>query len=244
MASGPATGKSLKRANGASLPARVAADRVIAKLRDAEKALAFATTIHQAKLVADVAHAQEVFAHRQRLGKEVTARAHEIETYALAKLGELLAAMPKATGGQPYQKSTCSTKGQVETYTELGIDRKTAAIAQQLAALPVTVRDAIAKQEITLNQARRGAPGPVPTGDQWADLLGAEKLIAANRKYRRDHPAEFVADEVFDALVMLDDQTDRTWLSAVTLGTHTESEWRGVVKRCAEIIRGLEARFV
>lgn len=170
-----------------NLPARVAADRVIGKLREAEKALQYATTVHQAKLVSDVAAAQEVFAHRQRLGDEITGYAHEIKTYALAKLGELLRDMPKATGGthggrpkelgsnnEPSyqdQRVRCldcrsvyvlgeghicqQSKPRPSTLAELGIDKKTAMVAQQLAALPEQTRDAIAKKETTLAQAKR-----------------------------------------------------------------------------------------
>jgi hypothetical protein len=42
----------------------VLADRVVAKLRETERALAFAVTVHQAKLQMDIASAQEVFARR------------------------------------------------------------------------------------------------------------------------------------------------------------------------------------
>src|SRR6187397_1280430 len=97
------------RPSPTNLPARVLADRVIGKLREAHKALEFATTVHQAKLVSDVAAAQEVFAHRQRLGDEVTGYAHEIKTYALAKLGELLREMPKAKNSTGLKRGPVSS---------------------------------------------------------------------------------------------------------------------------------------
>jgi hypothetical protein len=50
------------------------------------------------KLVADVASAMKVLAKRQQLGAEIQAKAHEIETYAMAKLGSMTKQMPKATG--------------------------------------------------------------------------------------------------------------------------------------------------
>ena len=66
---------------------------------------------------------------------------------ALAKLGALLADLPKATGGQPYRAaSTCSARERVERPTlaevlgmESGAARKTAMVAEQLAALPADV---------------------------------------------------------------------------------------------------------
>lgn len=145
-----------------TLPANVLADRVIARLRDAEKALQQAVTVHQAKLVADVAAAQEVFAHRQKLGDDVIGYAHEIKTHALARLGDLLQAMPKATGTRG-QKLTRVTGGAIAeppvtglpTYADLGLDKKTAAVAQQLAALDAPTRQAIACRELTLAKAKR-----------------------------------------------------------------------------------------
>ena len=66
--------------------------------------------VDQVKLVLDVAAAQVVFATRQRLGENVIAHAHAIKTHALARLGELLAAMGKADGGDAqrtrYRKGT------------------------------------------------------------------------------------------------------------------------------------------
>lgn len=136
-----------------SLPARVMADRVVSKLREAEKALEYATTVHQAKLVADVAAAQEVFAHRQRMSEQVTGYAHQIKIYALAKLGELIAAAQEA--GEISSKGRPRKSSIAEHLSGIGIDRKTSAVAQQLATLPMPVRDAIASKEKTLAQARR-----------------------------------------------------------------------------------------
>ena len=119
-----------------------------------------ATTIHQAKLISDVAAAQEIFAHRQRLGDEIVGYAHQIKIYALAKLGEFLAVMPKATGGEHGGKtridgSRMEPSNPTATYSDLGVTKKLAMVAQQLADLPTPVRDAIASREITLSAARR-----------------------------------------------------------------------------------------
>ena len=116
----------------------------------------FATTIHQAKLISDVAAAQEIFAHRQRLGDEIVGYAHQIKIYALAKLGEFLAVMPKATGAAGNGKSKSAVPDRYHTqdaatYADLGVTKKLASVAQQLADLPTPVRDAIASREITLS---------------------------------------------------------------------------------------------
>ena len=105
-------------------PVHVAHDRVVQRLQQAE----------------------EVFTKRQRLGEDVIAFAFALKSRALARLGELLADLAKAKGGTPY-KSTRSNSEQVErtaTLTDLGIDRKTSMVAQQLAAPLLATREAIA----------------------------------------------------------------------------------------------------
>jgi hypothetical protein len=144
-----------------TLPARVAADRVMVKLREAHRALQFVTTIHEAKVVMDAMAAQELFAHRQQLGKELEDFAYAIKIQALAKLGALLAVMPKAKNrpgpgrGKAGTPAAPAFAGAPETLADLGLDKKTSAVAQQLAALPAPVRDAIAARELSVAQARR-----------------------------------------------------------------------------------------
>jgi N6-adenosine-specific RNA methylase IME4 len=140
-----------------NLPAHVLKDRIVQRLREAEKALAHAVEIDQVRLVMNVAAAQEVFAKRQDLGEEVIGFAHLIKTRALGRLGELLDAMPKNQGAV---KGKTGSKGKpvldtAPTLADLGIDKKTSMVAQQLAALPEETREAIAQREETLAQARR-----------------------------------------------------------------------------------------
>lgn len=145
---------------GDSLPARVVADRVVARLREAERALEHAVTVHQAKLVADLAAAQEVFAARQKLSENVIGQAHALKIHALAKLGELLKQLPKrgpehSRGGGSKGSKREPLPAAPATLAEIGLDKKTAMVAQQLAALPAPTRDAIAAKELSLAQARR-----------------------------------------------------------------------------------------
>ena len=90
------------------------------------------------------------------LGDEIVGYAHQIKIYALAKLGEFLAVMPKATGGEHGGKtridgSRMEPSNPTATYSDLGVTKKLAMVAQQLADLPTPVRDAIASREITLS---------------------------------------------------------------------------------------------
>ncbi len=111
---------------------------------------------------------QEVFAKRQKLGEDVIGYAYTIKMRALAKLGELLKQLPKATGGlnegaknqlkgrasgtgnRPRQKIV-DTRPRLVT---LGVD-KVAKVARQLAVLPSATRKAIAQRETTIARAVR-----------------------------------------------------------------------------------------
>jgi hypothetical protein len=121
--------QSLARRDSA-LPANVLKDAVIQRLLEADRALQHATTIPQVKLVADVASAMEVLAKRQQLGAEIQAKAHEIETYAMAKLGSMTKDMPKADGGtHGGRPSKLGTRREPSltapaTYADLGLKRR------------------------------------------------------------------------------------------------------------------------
>lgn len=144
----------------AVLPAHVGKDRVVQRLLEAEKALGTAVGIDQVRLVMDAAAAQEVFAKRQKLGEEVIAFAHTIKTRALAKLGELLKDLEKrgpehSRGGGSKGSKREPLLGAPPTLKDLGVTKKLAAVAQQLAALPDKTREAIAQRETTIAKVRR-----------------------------------------------------------------------------------------
>ncbi len=139
----------------ALLPAHILGDRVVQRLLEAEKALGVAVGIDQVRLVMDAAAAQEVFAKRQKLGEEVIAFAHTVKIRALGRLGELLLDLQKHEGGRPTKTSSPVEQVSTPTLSELGIDRKTSMVAQQLAALPSETREAIAQRETTIAKVRR-----------------------------------------------------------------------------------------
>jgi N6-adenosine-specific RNA methylase IME4 len=108
----------------------------------------------------DVAAAQQVFAQRQRLGEEAIGHAHAVKMRALARLGELLKDLPKAKGargqGRPAKGGTRSEPPKTTpTLAEMGVSKKVASVAQQLADLPDATREAIAQRETTIAQVRR-----------------------------------------------------------------------------------------
>ncbi len=138
-------------------------DTVIAKLETARNALREATSVHRVKTILDVAAASEVYARRQQLGDEAIGYAHAIKVEALGRLGELLRDMPKATGTRGDFRGKDSSgsyrkeppENSIPTLADLHVDRKTAMVAQHLAELPENVRQAIARRETTLTEARR-----------------------------------------------------------------------------------------
>lgn len=118
----------------AQLPA-LRNDTVIARLEAARTALAEAKTIQQSKAVADVAAAAEIYARRQKLGEEAIDFAHAVKIEALRKLGEILKETPKAQARFDGTSKVPSRNG-ADTLADMGVDKKTSAMAQKLADLP------------------------------------------------------------------------------------------------------------
>lgn len=93
--------------------------------------------MQDAKRLADMASAAQVYARKAKLGEEAIAYAHEIKIEALRLLGEMLQATERAKGGQPYQKSTGSTQEPVDapTLSDLHLSKKESSVAQRIAPL-------------------------------------------------------------------------------------------------------------
>lgn len=73
-------------------------DALAKQARAAALAPATAQTAKMLKTVADFARAQQIWAAKQKLGKDVEDYAFAIKTEALAELGHVMEDMPKATG--------------------------------------------------------------------------------------------------------------------------------------------------
>jgi hypothetical protein len=124
----------------AALPA-LRNDTVIARLEAARTALSEAKTIQQSKSIADVAAAAEIYARRQKLGEEAIDFAHAVKIEALRKLGEILKETPKNEGRRMNGRDVGGSLREPPTddrptLAELGVDKKTSAMAQKLADLP------------------------------------------------------------------------------------------------------------
>ena len=90
--------------------------------------------------IRDIAEAARVYAKAAKLGLENQNEAAEIKIRAERKAGEMLAQMPKAEGGQPYQEknSTGNIVLPVDTPTlsDLGIEKMQSSRWQMVASLP------------------------------------------------------------------------------------------------------------
>ena len=134
-------------------------DAVIVELDGATRMLAEAKTIQQAKQIMDMADAAKVYAKRQKLGEEAVGYANSIKIEAMRRLGEMWAEAPKNRGGMG-SFNTCGSKQEPHaTLSQLGIDKKVASIAQQLARMPKKefeqVRDGIVGMSEALRQIKK-----------------------------------------------------------------------------------------
>lgn len=84
----------------------------------------------------------------KQLGEEAIAYAHEIKVYALRKLGEMLKATPKNTGAMGIGTSAVPIENRTPTYADIGLDKKVASLAAQIAALPMEKVEAVAKRAL------------------------------------------------------------------------------------------------
>jgi len=168
-------------------------DPALIQIGTALQALAKASTISEVKAIRDTAEAAEIYAKRRQLGEEAENLAYKIKILALAKLGELLKAA-KATGalnegaaktggpGRGHKRGSDSAprfRDPRPTLASLKIDKKTSALAQQLASLPTKTRDAIADKEQMLSRALEQARGRRHPSDAGEDIREVKKELTS-----------------------------------------------------------------
>ncbi len=133
-------------------------DLIAAKIDQGRMLLAEATTIPQAKAVMAIAEAAQVYARRQKLGAECESYARELRTDAEKLLGDILRETPKnvgALGSVVTGTDRVPLKDNTPTLADLGLDKKTSARAQTLAALPDDKFAAVKSGEKTLTSVLR-----------------------------------------------------------------------------------------
>jgi phage N-6-adenine-methyltransferase len=132
-------------------------DLVLLKLDSARFALSEAKTIQETKKILDVASAAEILAKRQQLGEEAISYATSIKVEALKQLGMMLKETPKNEGGWRQKKASCSTELEPQelppTLADMGLDKKTSKLAQDIANLPDKQLEAVKNGVVSLSRA-------------------------------------------------------------------------------------------
>lgn len=134
-------------------------DLVIAKLDSARVALYEATTIPQAKRFVDMGVTAETWAKQQKLSDEIINYAHAFTVDALAQLGKILKATPRAKARFDGTKKEPS-RNEAPTLAELGLDKKTSSIAQKVASLTPTQLASVRSAGASIASAIRDANQP------------------------------------------------------------------------------------
>lgn len=112
-----------------------AADVVTARVDRARAELLLARDATDAKRVADMARAAEVYARRQRLAEDAIAYATAIKIDAMTLMGEFLKAAEKNTGAKGIGTSAVPEENRTPTLADVGITKKESSNAQALAAI-------------------------------------------------------------------------------------------------------------
>jgi hypothetical protein len=116
-------------------------DLIISRIDKARLLLAEASSAQDAKKVADVARAAEVYARRQRLSEEAISYATAVKVDAMTLMGEFLLAAPKAKGtagaGRPKKGGSKREppKNGAPTLADVRISKRDSADSQTIAVL-------------------------------------------------------------------------------------------------------------
>jgi protein gp37 len=182
-------------------------DLIVAKLGGALALLAQARDATDAKHVADLARAVEVYAKRQRLSEDAIAYATAVKVDAMTLMGEFLKAAPKNTGAKGQLKGRDASGSTRKEPPENGAPtqealfgkggKKVASVAQALADMKqedpalheevrggkVTPTRAANRHRRTKARARAGLPLPVVNGDAspYVILADWQRTGAAER---------------------------------------------------------------
>ena len=134
-----------------------------ATLDRAQAAIALASKPEEINQVLAMMGAAVEYAKRLYKGQnDVIQRAKSLQIQAERKLGEILRDMPKATGAAGIGPIAVpnGNRNTTPTLADIGIDKKTSARAQKLAALPEDTFADVAAGKITVAAAIAPAPKP------------------------------------------------------------------------------------
>lgn len=190
----------------------IQSDSVIVSLTRASAALMEAKTIQHTKKIVDVAAAAEIYVRRQNLGVEAEKLAASVKVEALRKLGEMLKAAPKnkgAKGSAVANRNRAQVKDETPTLTDLGINKKTSAVAQKLAELPVAEFEQVREGNETMAKALARAGKPKKQKETAAAAVSepAKPPLSVVQPPRKDEYTDLDAardqvEDLQDALVV------------------------------------------
>lgn len=202
------------------------AQQLPATLDKAEQAIALASGPAEIKQVMAMMSAAVAFAKTYyKDQKEIIDRAKGLQARAERKLGELLQQMPKQAGARGVGKSGVPNENPTPTLSEIGIDKKTSARAQKLAALPDEVFADVESGKVSVAKAIAS-----PTKKKPARTL--EVAPAANEQMDdSDHLAE-AHDTIADLAAENEALADRLAVSAMDA---SEEEKQHAAETIAEL---------
>ena len=164
-----------------------AGDSVIAQLDIARTALAEAKTIQETKKILDIASAAEIYAKRQQLGEEAIKYATAIKVEALAQLGRMLKETKRNKGAAGIGINQYTTEVSYQngtappTLMELGLDKKTSKLAQDIAELPEKELEKVKEGVVTLAKAQRKARDTEIANDRARMAEHGSKIIPSEK---------------------------------------------------------------
>jgi hypothetical protein len=163
-------------------------DLVLAELDTARTALAKADTIQKTKNVLDVAVAAETYAKRQKLGEEAVMYATSIKVEALKQLGIMLKETPRNKGasgrfftGNELEPVKTAMDG-TPTLAEMGLDKKTSKLAQDIASLPDEQFERVRNGVASLSKAQKKAK-EMRTFEQHAALVELAETVKPSDRW-------------------------------------------------------------
>lgn len=130
-------------------------DIVVSKLSSALALLNEAQTIQDKKKILDMAVAAEVYARRQKISVDLERKAVYIKIEALRQIGDMLKETPRNEGAKGIGKSVVQKENRTPTLSDLGLDKKTSKLAQDVAALPQEQIERVKSGVATIREAQR-----------------------------------------------------------------------------------------
>jgi len=193
-------------------------DLVLMKLDTARFALSEAKTIQETKVILDVATAAEILAKRQQLGDEAITYATSIKVEALAQLGRMLKEIPKNAGARGIGKSGVPVQN--PTLADMGLDKKTSKLAQDIASLPDKQIEAVKAGVLSLSRAVSNNHVPDDSFDWYTpvDCIESARLVMGS--ITTDPASSDIAQEKIKAETFYTRETnglDKSWLGNVWL---------------------------